>query len=78
MDVFNKCIEINEFINIYDELSARNELIKLLAFLEKNEEPYNPLINNLIRQVGLYPYLDLDTSSWQDRFAYESFKVDVG
>ncbi|NOF46120.1 hypothetical protein [Vibrio cholerae] len=59
MDVFNKCIEINEFINIYDELSARNELIKLLAFLEKNEEPYNPLINNLIRQVGLYPYLDL-------------------
>ncbi|MGL5108133.1 MAG: DEAD/DEAH box helicase [Vibrio ordalii] len=78
MDVFNKCIEINDFINIYDEFSARNELIKLLAFLEENEEPYNPLINNLIRQVGLYPYLDLDTSSWQDRFAHESFKVDVG
>ncbi|WP_305812314.1 DEAD/DEAH box helicase [Photobacterium leiognathi] len=46
--------------------------------MEENEKPYNPLINNLIRQVGLYPYLDLDTSSWQDRFAHESFKVDVG
>ncbi|WP_413284057.1 DEAD/DEAH box helicase [Vibrio sp. MA40-2] len=78
MNIFDKCIEINDLINIYDESSARNKLIKLLAFLEENEEPYNPLINNLIRQVGLYPYLDLDTSSWQERFAHESFKVDVG
>ena len=37
MDVFDKCIEINDLINIYDESSARNELIKLLAFLEESE-----------------------------------------
>ncbi|ELK2036247.1 DEAD/DEAH box helicase [Vibrio vulnificus] len=78
MDVFDKCAEINDLIINNNELSARNELIKLLAFLEENEKPYSPLVNNLIRQVGLYPYLKMDTSSWQDRFVYESFKVDVG
>ncbi len=35
MDVFDKCIEINDLINIYDEFSARNELIKLLAFWKR-------------------------------------------
>ncbi|EPF7766461.1 DEAD/DEAH box helicase [Vibrio vulnificus] len=78
MDVFDKCAEINDLIINKNELSARNELIKLLAFLEEHEKPYSPLVNNLIRQVGLYPYLKMDTSSWQDRFVYESFKVDVG
>ncbi len=78
MDIFEKCSEINNLILDHHESSARNELIKLLAYLEESNEPYTPLINNLIRQLGLYPYLNLETSSWRDRFVYEAFKVDVG
>jgi len=36
------------------------------------------LVNHLIREVGLYPYLDPRTAAWQERFVFESFKVNVG
>lgn len=78
MEVFSECQKINEFIAIKEESKARDDLIKLLDYHEREKLSYSPLLNNLIRQVGLYPYLDVDTSSWQDRFAYESFKADVG
>jgi hypothetical protein len=78
MEVFSECQKINEFIATNDESKARDELIKLLDYHEREALPYDPLLNNLIRQVGLYPYLRIETSSWQDRFAFESFKVDVG
>lgn len=78
MDVFHKCFEINELIINGDETEARNEVIKLLDHCQNKELPLTPLINNLIRQVGLYPYLQIETSAWQDRFIYEAFKVNVG
>ncbi|HEH7813303.1 TPA: DEAD/DEAH box helicase [Escherichia coli] len=78
MDVFHKCFEINELITNGDETGARNEIIKLLDYCQNKELPLTPLINNLIRQVGLYPYLQIETSAWQDRFIYEAFKVNVG
>ena len=78
MDVFEKCHEINNYINDRDDISARNELIKLLDYHKSNQIQYSPLLNNLIRQVGLFPYIQLETSHWQDRYAYEAFKVDVG
>lgn len=78
MDVFEKCHEINDYINDQDEMSARNELIKLLDYHKSNQIQYSPLVNNLIRQVGLFPYIQLETSDWQDRYAHEAFKVDVG
>ncbi|MGJ7457800.1 DEAD/DEAH box helicase [Halomonas sp. RA08-2] len=78
MDVFCECQKINDFIEANNELKARDELIKLLDYHKQEQISYDPLINNLIRQVGLYPYLDTDTSSWQDRFVYESFKADIG
>lgn len=37
-----------------------------------------PLINHLIREVGLYPYMNPQTANWEDRFAYEAFKVNIG
>ncbi|MFL0182715.1 DEAD/DEAH box helicase, partial [Tenacibaculum maritimum] len=43
-----------------------------------NKIKYTPLINHLIRQTGLYPYMDIETSSWHDRYIYEVFKVDTG
>lgn len=78
MEVFSECQRINEFIAIKEEAKARDDLIKLLDYHEREKLSYSPLLNNLIRQVGLYPYLEVDSSSWQDRFAYESFKADVG
>jgi hypothetical protein len=52
--------------------------IKLLAHCKSKKIPYNELINHLIRQLGLYPYLDTKTSSWQENFVYEAFKVNIG
>ena len=78
MDIFEKCHEINDYINNQNEISARNELIKLLDYHKSNQIQYSPLVNNLIRQVGLFPYIQLETSDWQDRYVHEAFKVDVG
>ncbi len=78
MDVFYECQKINDFIETNNEPKARDELIKLLDYHKQEQVSYNPLINNLIRKVGLYPYLDTETSGWQDRFVYESFKTDIG
>lgn len=78
MDIFDGCHETNKLLSAGKESEARDNLIKLLDFHKKNDVEYSPLVNHLIRQLGLYPYLQVETSDWQDRFAYESFKVDAG
>lgn len=78
MEIFERCQEINTLLNQSNEQAARNELIKLLDHHEKYKIPYTPLINSLIRETGLFPYLKPDTASWQDRFVFEAFKVDTG
>ncbi len=77
VDIFETCQTINSLISS-DEEKAREELIKLLDHCKSQKIPYNELINHLIRQLGLYPYLDIDTSSWQENFVYEAFKIDIG
>lgn len=77
MDIFETCQTINDLISS-DEERARERLIKLLDYCKIQEIPYDELINNLIRQLGLYPYLDTSTSSWQENFIYEAFKTDIG
>lgn len=76
--VFEKCREINDSIIKGDEHNARNLLICLLDYMYEHKLPYNPLVNALIREVGLFPYMDETTSDWSDAFAYNLFKVDVG
>ena len=76
--VFEKCREINDSIIKGDEHKARNLLICLLGYMDEHKVPYNPLVNALIREVGLFPYMDETTSDWNDAFAYNLFKVDVG
>lgn len=76
--VFEKCHTINELLISDKDNEARNELIKLLDFHNVNELEYNPLVNHLIRETGLFPYLDPETSNWEERFIYNAFKVDVG
>ncbi|WP_197070571.1 DEAD/DEAH box helicase [Aeromonas allosaccharophila] len=78
MDIFTSCHRINDLINSGSENNAREELIKLLDYHEREGISYSPLLNSLIRQVGLYPYLQTETSGWQDQFVYESFKTNVG
>ncbi|MEX0778111.1 MAG: DEAD/DEAH box helicase [Balneolales bacterium] len=76
--VFEKCHTINELLIGNQENQARQELIKLLDFHTTNNLAYNPLVNHLIRETGLFPYLELETSNWEERFIYNAFKVDVG
>lgn len=76
--VFENCQVINDLLIANKENDARQELIKLLDYHYTNQIEYTPLVNHLIRETGLFPYLDPDTSSWEERFVYDAFKVDVG
>lgn len=78
MRFFELYRSINNLILNRKENEARVEVIKVLDLHQRHNEPYNELINNLIRQVGLYPYMKESSSSWQERFIYESFKTDIG
>ena len=77
-DVFEKCREINSLLNNGNEKDARNELIKMLDFLQEKDIPYNSLVNHLIREVGLFPYFDEKQADWMDALACEMFRADVG
>lgn len=76
--VFDFCNNINNLLYNKKEREARNELIKLLDYLEKKHIAYTPLVNHLIRKTGLYPYIQENSASWEDKFVYEAFKVDTG
>ncbi|GGK64062.1 DEAD/DEAH box helicase [Rufibacter glacialis] len=76
--IFNQCHVINGLLINNQENRARQELIKLLDYHSINNLSYNPLINHLIRETGLFPYLEPETSNWEERFVYNAFKVDVG
>jgi len=78
MDVFDTCHEINDHLNRRDEVAARNTLIKLLSNMKENGEPYPQVLNHLIRNTGLYPYMELDSGSWEQRYVHSAFEVDVG
>lgn len=76
--VFEKCHIINELLIGNKDNEARQELIKLLDYHKTQELEYNPLVNHLIRETGLFPYLEPETSNWEERFIYDAFQVDVG
>jgi hypothetical protein len=78
MDIFESCQTINDAILAKNEVQARNDLIKLLDYHSTTNIEYSPLVNHLIRQIGLYPYINPSTATWQDRYLYELFKVDIG
>lgn len=78
IDTFSECAEINDLLRAGGERDARNKLIQLVDYHFKQQKEHPPLLNQLIRDTGLYPYLDSSTSSWQERFVFEAFKVDSG
>jgi len=77
-ELFNRCSSINDLINQKKEDEARDSLIQLLGDIKGHNCSYPSVLNHLIREVGLYPYLDIEHSDWQDRFACEAFRTDIG
>lgn len=75
-DLFEQCQTINSHLNQGQDAQAREHLIKLLANGREHRE-HTPLVNHLIRQTGLFPYLKGE-SIWQDHLVKELFTVDVG
>ncbi|WP_210531296.1 hypothetical protein, partial [Pantoea ananatis] len=53
--IFDVCRDISNLIQNNNEKEARDTLIKLLDYHYRNELDYNPLVNHLIRSLGLYP-----------------------
>ena len=78
IDIFDHCQEINNLLIDNKEQKARDKLIELLDKVNINEIEYGSLVNHLIRKTGLYPYIDINNCDWDDRFAFDAFKVDVG
>lgn len=77
IDLFEKCRDINSLIHINEEL-ARNEVIRLLDKISKEGIEYTPIVNKLIRDVGLYPYIEEDTADWQERYVCKAFSEEIG
>ena len=77
IDLFEKCRDIVAKIDNGDELEARKDLILLLDVCKKHSIPYTPLLNHLIRKLGLFPYMK-DSAIWQDCVASNFFEADIG
>lgn len=71
--IFNEC----QRIYTLDDKEKANELFRLLDKIG-NEQNYPPVLNHIIREVGIYPYITQDTAIFSDRFVCECFKADVG
>lgn len=75
--IFEQCQYINTLLNNKKESDARDSVIKLLDFLNQNNIAYSELVNHLIREVGLYPYMK-DSILWEDELVCDFFKANVG
>jgi hypothetical protein len=64
-DLFEKCHEINSLIN-NDEEQARDKVILLLDEMSKEGIERIPIVNKLLRDVGLYPYIGKIPPDWQE------------
>jgi len=78
LDIFETCHEINELLSSKNEVAARNLLIRLLAELDQSKTPYPQVLNHMIRATGLFPYLQLENASWDQKYVRQAFEVDVG
>lgn len=76
-DLFERCKAIAIEIDGGNESKAREELILLLDECKKNSISYTPFLNHLIRQLGLFPYMEGD-AIWQDSVAKKFFEADIG
>ncbi len=75
---FEECGKINRLIESADEESAREELIRVLDQIKKSNLKPDELVNHLTRRLGLFHYINPESSIWEDRLVHEAFKVDTG
>ena len=72
-NIFDRCARI---FQINNETEQRNETIKLLNEIDQSQ--YIPIVNHLIREVGLYPYMQYDNCKWFDKILINSFTINIG
>ena len=78
-DIFSQCQAIVSLLNSHQEAEARQQTIMLLDYHQKNGiTELSPLCNSILRQTGLYPYMEEQTSTLTDRILMNCFKVDAG
>ena len=77
-EIFEECAQINTLIENSKKAEARSMVINLLDKLQRDGNEYTPLVNHLIREVGLFPYIDPKTALWEDQVVVEVFKANVG
>lgn len=77
-EIFEECAQINVLIENSNKAEARSMVINLLDKLRRDGNGYTPLINHVIREVGLFPYIDPKTALWEDQVVVEAFKANVG
>ncbi len=65
---------ISSVINEGESESFSRELVLRVLDQRKYFEEFNEIIDALVREVGLLPYIDEDTLSLRDSLAYEFFK----
>ncbi len=78
IDLFEECRRVSVLLNNGNIAKARTEVIKILDLCRKENIKYTGLLNHLIREVGLYPYIDIRTADWNDVFASNMFNADTG
>lgn len=77
--IFSKCQGIVSLLNEKHESEARQETIMLLEYHRSNGiNELSPLCNHIIRQTGLYPYMEEKTCGFEDKILLNCFKVDAG
>lgn len=77
-EIFEECAQINALIENSNKAEARSMVINLLDKLRHDGNEYTPLVNHVIREVGLFPYIDPKTALWEDQVVVEAFKANVG
>jgi len=76
-DIFKRYHDVNTLIVAGNENEARNQLIRILDSVPK-DEPYSLLLNHFLRKLGLYPYMQKKYASWEDQFVCRLFETDIG
>ncbi len=76
-DLFERCRLIAAEIDNGNESKAREDLLLLLDECQRKSISYTPFLNHLIRQLGLFPYMN-DDAIWQDRVVKSFFSADIG
>lgn len=77
-EIFEECAQINTLIENSNKSEAQSRVINLLDKLCRDGNKYTPLVNHVIREVGLFPYIDPKTALWEDQVVVEAFKANIG